>query len=86
MLVGEFLMSKHLLVWRLNMEYINKETLVSIETDCELGGDWVPASELKESYKLTVPEIKSKLDELGIEYDSKAVKSDLIALLEQHEG
>lgn len=68
------------------MEYINKETLASIETDCKLGGDWVPVSELKESYKLTVPEIKSKLDELGIDYDSKAVKADLIALLEQHEG
>ena len=68
------------------MEYINKETLASIETDCKLGGDWVPASERTESYKLTVHEIKSKLDELGIDYDSKAVKADLIALLEQHEG
>nr|DAS38317.1 MAG TPA: LAMINA-ASSOCIATED POLYPEPTIDE 2 PROTEIN, INNER NUCLEAR MEMBRANE [Caudoviricetes sp.] len=68
------------------MEYINKETLASIETGCELGGDWVPASELKEDYKLTVPEIKSKLDELGINYDSKAAKADLLDLLEQHEG
>lgn len=68
------------------MEYINKETLASIETDCELGGDWVLASEFKEDYKLTVPEIKSKLDELGINYDSKAAKADLLDLLEQHEG
>lgn len=68
------------------MEYINKETLASIETDCEVGGDWVPASEFKEDYKLTVPEIKSKLDELGINYDSKAAKADLLDLLEQHEG
>ena len=30
------------------MEYINKETLATIETDSELAGDWVPISEFKD--------------------------------------
>lgn len=68
------------------MEYINKDTLVTIETDCELLGDWVPISEFKDEYRLTVPEIKSKLDELGVEYDSKANKSALLDLLIANEG
>ena len=68
------------------MEYINKDTLVTIETDCELLGDWVPISEFKDEYRLTVPEIKSKLDELGVEYDSKANKSALLDLLNANEG
>ncbi|MDO4659644.1 HeH/LEM domain-containing protein [Streptococcus sp.] len=68
------------------MEYINKDTLVTIETDCELLGDWVPISEFKDEYRLTVPEIKSKLDELGVEYDSKANKSALLDLLITNEG
>ena len=68
------------------MEYINKDTLVTIETDCELLGDWVPISEFKDEYRLTVPEIKSKLDELGVEYASKANKSALLDLLIANEG
>lgn len=68
------------------MEYINKETLVTIETDCKLTGDWVPVSEFKDEYRLTVPEIKVKLDELGVEYDSKDNKSALLDLLIANEG
>lgn len=68
------------------MEYINKETLVTIETDCELTGDWIPISEFKDEYRLTVPEIKAKLDELGVEYDSRANKSALLDLLIANEG
>lgn len=68
------------------MEYINKETLVTIETDCELTGDWIPISEFKDEYRLTVPEIKAKLDELGVGYDSKANKSALLDLLIANEG
>lgn len=74
------------------MEYINKETLVTIETDCKLTGDWIPAAEFAKSQEgqvddpenRTVPEIKSKLDELGVEYSDKAKKAELIALLEAH--
>lgn len=39
-----------------------------------------------ENAKLTVPEIKAKLDELGIEYDAKAKKEDLLDLLNQVTG
>ena len=54
--------------------------------DCKLTGDWVPVSEFKDEYRLTVPEIKVKLDELGVEYDSKANKSALLDLLIANEG
>lgn len=74
------------------MEYINKETLVTIETDCKLLGDWIPAAEYAkqqegqadDSENWTVPELKSKLDELGVEYSDKAKKAELLALLEAH--
>ena len=78
------------------MEYINKETLVTIETDSKLAGDWVPADQLTKNVDsqeaadsqgdLTVSQIKSRLDELGVEYDKGAKKADFLALLEQHEG
>lgn len=78
------------------MEYINKETLVTIETDSKLAGDWVPADQLTKNVDsqeaadnqgdLTVAQIKARLDELGVEYDKGAKKADLLALLEQHEG
>lgn len=32
---------------------------------------------------MTVPEIKEQLDKLGIEYDKKATKADLLTLLPQ---
>ena len=66
--------------------YRDKNTGVCIETDSKLAGDWVPISEFKEEYRLTVPEIKEKLDELGVEYDSKANKSALLDLLIANEG
>lgn len=78
------------------MEYINKKTLVTIETDSKLAGDWVPADQLTKNVdsqeaadsqiSLTVSQIKARLDELGVEYDKGAKKADLLALLEQHEG
>ena len=70
------------------MEYINTKTGATIITDNEIsGGDWISKKDYQNSTEnLTVPEIKSKLDELGIDYDSKAAKADLLALLEQHEG
>lgn len=36
--------------------------------------------------ELTVAEIKAKLDELGIDYDKKATKAELISLLEAVQG
>ncbi len=38
---------------------------------------------VKEPKEPTVAEIKAKLDELGIEYDKKATKADLLTLLPQ---
>lgn len=35
---------------------------------------------------MTVKEIKQKLDELGIEYDNRARKDDLLKLLNNHSG
>lgn len=66
--------------------YRDKNTGVCISTDSELVGDWVPIEEFKQEYLLTVAEIKAKLDELGIEYDSKANKSALLDLLIENEG
>ena len=66
--------------------YRDKNTGVCMSTDSELAGDWVPIEEFKQEYLLTVAEIKAKLDELGIEYDSKANKSALLDLLIENEG
>ncbi|MFS9365232.1 HeH/LEM domain-containing protein [Streptococcus oralis subsp. tigurinus] len=66
--------------------YRDKNTGVCISTDSELAGDWIPIEEFKNEYLLTVSEIKSKLDELGVEYDSKANKSALLDLLIANEG
>lgn len=66
--------------------YRDKNTGVCISTDSELAGDWVHIEEFKQEYLLTVAEIKAKLDELGIEYDSKANKSALLDLLIENEG
>lgn len=74
-------------------EYVNKKTGATINTSSEIsGGDWVPADEYAKQQEgqvddpenRTVPEIKSKLDELGVEYSDKAKKAELIALLEAH--
>ena len=66
--------------------YRDKNTGVCISTDSELSGDWVPIEEFKNEYLLTVSEIKSNLDELSVEYDSKANKSALLDLLIANEG
>ena len=66
--------------------YRDKNTGVCISTDSELSGDQVPIEEFKNEYLLTVSEIKSKLDELSVEYDSKANKSALLDLLIANEG
>lgn len=66
--------------------YRDKNTGVCISTDSELAGDWISIEEFKKEYLLTVSEIKEKLDELGVEYDSKANKSALLDLLIANEG
>lgn len=68
--------------------YINTKTRNTIETDLVVsGGDWELVSEQQTSDKEpTVPELKAKLDELGIDYDKKAKKPELLALLESSES
>lgn len=66
--------------------YRDKNTGVFISTESELTGDWVPIENFKQEYLLTVAEIKAKLDELGVEYNSKANKSTLLDLLIANEG
>lgn len=44
---------------------------------------WEKIEEKTETKELTVAEIKEKLEELGIEYDKKAKKEELLALLNQ---
>lgn len=68
--------------------YINTKTRSTIETDLVIsGGDWELVSEQQASDKEpTVPELKAKLDELGIDYDKKAKKPELLALLESVES
>lgn len=75
------------------MEYINLKTGATIVTDNVIsGGDWVSADEyakqqegqVDDPEKWTVPELKSKLDELGVEYSDKAKKAELLALLEAY--
>lgn len=79
------------------MEYINVKTGATIVTENAIsGGDWVPADQVTKNVDsqeaadsqgdLTVAQIKTRLDELGVEYDKGAKKADLLALLEQHEG
>ena len=72
--------------------YRDKLTGVSISSDSLLSGNWVPDDEYAKQQEgqvddpdnWTVPELKSKLDELGVDYSDKAKKAELIALLEAH--
>lgn len=74
-------------------EYVNQKTGATINTSSDIsGGDWIPVAEFSKSQEgqaddsenRTVPELKSKLDELGVEYSDKAKKAELLALLEAH--
>lgn len=68
-------------------EYVNKKTGATLLTNNVIsGGDWVLASELYgHDNDMTVPQIKEKLQELGIQFDSKANKAELLALLKEQE-
>ena len=56
-------------------------------SECILGGNWVPVEDTAPSGgDMTVAELKSSLDELGIDYDKSSKKSDLVALYEENKG
>lgn len=70
------------------MKFINKQTQETVEVygyaqefAYSHNSTWREVEE--KSKELTVAEIKAKLDKLGIRYDKKAKKDDLIALLPQ---
>ena len=71
------------------MKFKNKETGVIVVTTVKVIEDlyknkseYVEVKETKEA-ELSVKDIKAKLDELKIQYDPKAKKEDLLALLPQ---
>ncbi len=67
--------------------YRDLKSGVIITSECILGGDWVPVEDTAPSgADLTVAELKSSLDELGIDYDKSSKKSDLVALYEENKG
>jgi hypothetical protein len=66
--------------------YKDIETGIVLSSESVLSGDWVPVDEVSAADNLTVPELKSRLDELGVEYDSSDRKADLLALHAEHEG
>lgn len=72
------------------MKFKNKKTGKIVETSVKVvedmfkrNADYETIAEPKK--ELTVPEIKAKLDELGIEYDKNANKATLTALLPNEE-
>lgn len=78
------------------MRYRDKKTGAIIVTNSTLGGDWElydeatkppieeeQPDEVKDEdlEKLSIAELKSRLDELGVTYPTKAKKQDLIEIL-----
>ena len=67
--------------------YRDMKTGVIISAESVLGGDWVPVEkQVIEEEHLTVVELKSSLDELGIHYEKNAKKSELLSLYKSHKG
>ncbi|HEL2535477.1 TPA: hypothetical protein TZ303_001402 [Streptococcus suis] len=60
--------------------YKHKETGAVVVTDSELKGDWELVKEKDVQKTPTVPELKSMLTELGIEFNPKANKEELLQL------
>lgn len=70
------------------MKFKNKDTGVIVETNVKVVEELYKSKpeyeEVKETKKeITVAEIKAKLKELEIEFDEKAKKDELLALLPQ---
>ncbi|WP_161979814.1 HeH/LEM domain-containing protein [Streptococcus sp. S784/96/1] len=66
-------------------EYINKKTKAVIESDLVVsGGDWELVEPKNEDKTPTIEELKSLLTELGVEFNPKAKKPELLELYETH--
>lgn len=63
---------------------VSKERLEALVKDGHIVA--VDGEEDDHKEELTSKEIKDKLDELGIDYKSRASKADLLTLLEKAEG
>ncbi|HEM3555058.1 TPA: hypothetical protein U1X79_001222 [Streptococcus suis] len=66
--------------------YKDKKTGMTITTDCELRGDWELVKENTHPKTPTVPELKSMLTELGIEFNPKANKEELLQLYQESQN
>ena len=66
------------------------EVIAEVPKDELEGTEWETAEDTSEeslaNTSLNIPEIKDKLDELGVEYKSSASKAELLALLDGTEG
>lgn len=62
--------------------YVNKTTKDVVVTSCELIGDWELQDNQDDNKDLTVKELQSLLTGMGVDYDSRAKKPDLLALYE----
>lgn len=65
-------------------QYKDKKTGAVVYTDSDLGGDWELVSSTKEDKTPTIEELKSLLTELGVEFNPKAKKPELLELYETH--
>ncbi|WP_162012503.1 HeH/LEM domain-containing protein [Streptococcus sp. S784/96/1] len=65
-------------------QYKDKKTGAIIYTESDLGGDWELVSSEKEDKTPTIEELKSLLTELGVEFNPKAKKPELLELYETH--
>lgn len=67
--------------------YINKKTKATLVTDDVISGDDWELFDPKKNEKVpTVPELQSLLTEIGVEFNPKANKAELLALYEEHKG
>ncbi|HEM4695016.1 TPA: hypothetical protein U1031_001010 [Streptococcus suis] len=69
------------------MIYKNTTTGAVIVTDAKItGGDWELVKEKDVQKTPTVPELKSMLTELGIEFNPKANKEELLQLYQESQN
>nr|DAR65367.1 MAG TPA: hypothetical protein [Caudoviricetes sp.] len=63
--------------------YRDTKTGAVISSDSLIGGDWVLVdTESSTATDMTVAELKSTLDDMGVDYEKGLKKSDLVTLYE----
>lgn len=67
--------------------YKNKKTGTIVLTDSELRGNWELVEKAEQmDEKHTIPELKSILTELGVDFDPNAKKAELLALYQENKA